>query len=226
MKILNILALGMAISVSAHAQQQFVPRDPYRIINGETNYVYPKGVQFYGTVLEVQKTGIRIMGLYGDPRTLESNYGPNGTDDHGSEFFVANFPYPVAENDFISGDKHLFAFPAGIYEYTTTLGASRSIHKLDFGEIFTPPAPPKPTDQELASLKAAKEAKKKAAQDAALKSNEDAAAKGDAYGLLRMGERYRDGEGIEKDVVKAREYLKKASAAGSPTATEELSKLP
>ncbi|MGO9477046.1 MAG: tetratricopeptide repeat protein [Limisphaerales bacterium] len=74
-------------------------------------------------------------------------------------------------------------------------------------------------DQEKAT------ATKKHAADVALKSNQDAAAKGDAYGLLRMGERYRDGDGVEKDLAKAREYLQKSADAGSPTAAEELSKL-
>ena len=60
----------------------------------------------------------------------------------------------------------------------------------------------------------------------ALKANQDAAAKGDSFGLMRMGERYRDGEGVEKDLSKARDYLQKAADAGSPTAKDELSKLP
>ena len=40
-----------------------------------------------------------------------------------------------------------------------------------------------------------------------------------------MGERYRDGDGVPKDLDKAREYLTKAIAAGSPTAANALSKL-
>ena len=68
-------------------------------------------------------------------------------------------------------------------------------------------------------------AKMQAAALAALKANQDAAAKGDMFGLLRMGERYRDGDGVEKDLGKAREYLQKAADAGSPTAKEELSNL-
>ena len=40
-----------------------------------------------------------------------------------------------------------------------------------------------------------------------------------------MGERFRDGDGVEKDLVKARDYLQKAVDAGSITAKEELSKL-
>jgi len=36
------------------------------------------------------------------------------------------------------------------------------------------------------------------------------AAKGDYYDLLRMGERYRDGDGVPKDLAKARDYFAKA----------------
>lgn len=69
------------------------------------------------------------------------------------------------------------------------------------------------------------QAKKQQAQAKVLKSNQDMADKGDEYGLLRMGERYRDGDGVPKDLTKARDYLSKAAAAGSPTAAEELEKL-
>jgi TPR repeat protein len=41
-----------------------------------------------------------------------------------------------------------------------------------------------------------------------------------------MGERYRDGDGVERDLAKARIYLRKAADAGSPAAAEELKKLP
>jgi TPR repeat protein len=40
-----------------------------------------------------------------------------------------------------------------------------------------------------------------------------------------MGERYRDGEGVPKDLAKAREYLTKAVDAGSPSAANELKQL-
>jgi TPR repeat protein len=78
----------------------------------------------------------------------------------------------------------------------------------------------------MAALKKAEaENRAKQAKTLALKSNQDAAAKGDMFGLLRMGERYRDGDGVEKDLAKARDYLQKAADAGSPTAKDELSKL-
>src|SRR6185312_13964088 len=81
--------------------------------------------------------------------------------------------------------------------------------------------PPPPTPEQIKSSQAAAEIKSnavfKAKQDAAkkvLKWNQDQAVAGDAYGQLRMGERYRDGNGVEKDLEKAREYFQKAAAQG------------
>jgi TPR repeat protein len=68
-------------------------------------------------------------------------------------------------------------------------------------------------------------AAKKATQAKVVKWNQEQADKGDPTGLLRMGELYRDGNGVPKDLDKAREYLTKASAAGSPDAADELTKL-
>jgi hypothetical protein len=81
-----------------------------------------------------------------------------------------------------------------------------------------------------AERKAAEEKEKKQQALAAmelkvLRLNQDQAAKGDPYGLLRMGERYRDGDGVPKDLAKARDYFSKAAAAGEPSAADELSKL-
>jgi len=58
-----------------------------------------------------------------------------------------------------------------------------------------------------------------------LKYNQDLAAKGDAYVLFRMGERYRDGDWVNKDPSKAKEYFEKAAAAGNPEAATALKKL-
>ncbi len=75
---------------------------------------------------------------------------------------------------------------------------------------------------EQAKFAQAQNLKKAQAEEIALKANLEAAQAGDAYGLLRMGERYRDGDGVAKDTAKARDYLTRAAAAGSVTATEEL----
>jgi len=67
--------------------------------------------------------------------------------------------------------------------------------------------------------------KRKAAEAKALKWNQEQAEKGDSYGLFRMGERFRDGLSVEKDLNKAREYFEKAAAAGSPSAADALAKM-
>jgi len=59
----------------------------------------------------------------------------------------------------------------------------------------------------------------------ALAENERLAGQGDAYGELRMGERYLTGDGVAKDIFKARDYLQRAAEQGSPTAVAELARL-
>jgi TPR repeat protein len=58
-----------------------------------------------------------------------------------------------------------------------------------------------------------------------LEENERLAAQGDAYGELRMGERYLTGDGVAKDIFKARDYLQRAAEQGSQTAANELNRL-
>jgi hypothetical protein len=66
----------------------------------------------------------------------------------------------------------------------------------------------------------------KAAVDArVLKSQQELAEQGDRYGEYRMGLRYRDGDGVPKDLDKAREWLQKAADQGDTDAATELAKL-
>ena len=60
------------------------------------------------------------------------------------------------------------------------------------------------------------------AEAKALQENEELAASGDAYGQLRMGERYLAGDGVEKDLAKARTYLQSAADQGSQDAADDL----
>ena len=88
---------------------------------------------------------------------------------------------------------------------------------------------PFPTSEEITAAKgataAANNVKTAEVKAKALKWNQEQADKGDPAGLLRMGERYRDGDGVPKDLGRARDYFTKASAAGSPSAADALSKL-
>jgi hypothetical protein len=235
--ILGILCV-VGISGNSQVTYDFTPRDQWRVIDGATNYA--KGddwVEFAGKVLEVQPNkGIRLEGNYnriGSGATMYYtgiNYSAFNYD-----FFVANFPYDVAEGDIISVADRFTARKTSTYTYKTTAGGSRTIRQIDYG---TPYAPPALTPEQNAAAKAAREkanadAKAKAAEQKqaaaarALKFNLDAAAKGDSFGLLRMGERYRDGDGVEKDLSKAQEYLQKSFDADTNNfiAKEELEKL-
>lgn len=80
------------------------------------------------------------------------------------------------------------------------------------------------TDQQQAHAWAKQGAAARAAARA-LAENEELAARNDPYGQLRMGERYLTGDGVPKNIIMARGYLKQAADQGSPTAIEELNRL-
>ncbi len=282
----------------------FIPKDPWRDFSGVKQFVKTPGwMEFQGKVLEVQKGGIRVEGGYGELfQVIDTN----------KEFFVANFPYPVADGESVGlgHDIHaMVAHDAGVCtlansyateegtaqtitmtgvsrttEAATVMGGSHTVRRLDYGIPCERPddAPKEVVISDLqavekeqvtaAKLRASKmqqqadiaaqsayaaktkaieqarvaaeayqeatAAERKAAEEKAkkqqtlaamelkvLRLNQDQAAKGDPYGLLRMGERYRDGDGVPKDLAKARDYFSKAAAAGEPSAADELSKM-
>lgn len=130
-------------------------------------------------------------------------------------------------------DVKILAVRTGTYKYADYNG--QIIELWDCGKPLTPEQAKRQQiedDKALTVIEnakadkaAAKQAKIDTAKAGAVKWNQEEADKGDSYGLLRMGERYRDGDGVEKDLVKAQEFLTKASAAGSSTATDALQKL-
>ncbi len=195
----------------------FVPFDRWRILTGTTNYASGRGwVQFQGAVVQVVKDGIIMVGSYGVP-------GDPTPDFQSQRFLIKNFPYPVAENDRLNFNRNLTAFTAGVYTYMAVTYGSTTVHAFDYGKPWTPPPL---TPEQIAALKKKNEAARKAGADKALAFNQAQADKGDAYGQLRMGERYRDGEGVEKDLAKARDYFTKAAAQGNAEAAGNLKALP
>jgi hypothetical protein len=94
----------------------------------------------------------------------------------------------------------------------------------DWAKHPKPPPPRVATPAEIAAAKERAEKKRQESQAAALKWNRELAEKGDAYGQLRMGERYLTGDGVEKDETKAREYFTKAAAQGNKDAAAALEK--
>ncbi|MBW8863725.1 MAG: sel1 repeat family protein [Verrucomicrobia bacterium] len=221
--------------------QLIYSKDPWRSVDGATNSIASPGwVEFQGIAHNITPDGVLFQGKFGpvlsihtdntyqkhlagtDARIAAGQTGDAVPKVYGEDFFVVkNFPYPVVvglRKRGTHGYEQLMAFAGGYCTYTNPTGQVLTLKLLDYGTPCT-----KIWSQEEI---AAAGAKKQAVQDKVLKSNMDAAARGDAYGLMRMGERYRDGEGVDKDLEKAKTYLQKAANAGSPTAAEELKALP
>jgi hypothetical protein len=113
---------------------------------------------------------------------------------------------------------------SGAYDSTPSVPVAPVVTQPTYVQPqYTNETPLTPEQIEAANAKAA--ADKKASGEKALKYNQKLADEGDPYGLLRMGERYRDGDGVSKDLAQAHDYFTKAVAAGSPTAADELSQL-
>jgi TPR repeat protein len=223
--------LSQAAYVQAAARQaalqRIYSRDPWRRINGTTNRAGGPGwVQFQGRPLEKTAGGVLFMGKWGVIGGI-SAHGTNGfagavsnaAPVYGDDtFFVKNFPYVATSQQ---GYEEMLAFNSGNYDYTNSVRQVVTFHGLDYGtpvrKIWSP--------QELAAQQEKADASKQAAADKALKFNQAQADAGDAYGLLRMGERYMNGEGVEKDLDKARDYLTKAVQAGSAEAQSKLKEL-
>jgi TPR repeat protein len=185
---------------------------PWRIINGVTQEVSVGWCAFSGTILDNWPKGVRVQGEY------HTMY-PAGAVSFRGEFFVKGYPYPARPNDPVQAS--LAAKPSEMFTLTAPrLQRTFTLHALDFGLPCDAP----PVDTNAIQLKA--EVAKQSANERILAANEAAAAQGDPYGLLRMGERYRDGDGVETNLDKARDYFTRAAAAGDLTASNELVALP
>jgi TPR repeat protein len=113
---------------------------------------------------------------------------------------------------------------SGSYDSTPSVPVAPAVTQPTYVQPQSTDEPPL-TPEQIEAAKAKVAADKKASGEKALKYNQKLADEGDPYGLLRMGERYRDGDGVPKDLAQARDYFTKAVAAGSPTAADELSQL-
>jgi TPR repeat protein len=188
-------------------QKSFVPNDPWRIINSATNFA--KGadwVQFEGRVTQVSADGLVIQGWFGEPLfyMLPNNGGATT-----ASFLLSNYPRNVGVGQTFSRNDRLVAMKSG---------DKNGMPSLDYGAVYVPEL----TDEQKA---AAAQAKSKAA-DKVLAFHKELADKGDAYGQFKMGMRYLTGDGVDKDMAKARDLLGKAAAQGNKDAATELAKLP
>ena len=202
------------------SQKGFVPKDPWRVLGGVTNYAKPGFLQFEGEVLGVHPNGVRLRGKLSKPGV----WPDTGT----VEFFVRGFPYQVVDGQYLEHTSRYTARRGAVEEYTTVLGASRSLMGLDYGTVVWLSVTKEQQAAADAAAQAARDAaaeKKRKAGEAALKYHQDLAAKGDEYGLLRMGERYATGDGVPQDKAQAKALLTQAAAIGNKDAQAALSRL-
>lgn len=187
---------------------------PWRVIAGKTNLVIGEGWQkFWGRVTQVLPDGILVDGGYSDHQYDTTI------------FYVAGFPYSVADGDTLSSQQHWAAKLAGTFTYTSVLGASTTVHQLLYGKPCSPPPLPQPTAEQISDRQTALSLKSAQSADRVLKYHQELADKGDAYGEYQMGLRYLKGDGVEKDPQKARLMFIKAAAQGKEEASSELEKL-
>lgn len=207
-------AILVLIAVATASAQTQAIKDPFRVIG--TNVVVAKGkdwVHFGGTVVGVHPDGIRVDGSF-----YSDGYARTFTGD----FFVSRWPYKSAEGDLVAG---VTAIKSGTHTYSTMLRGPRTLHNLDYGEIYIPPPPAPPSEEQKAAARAASEKKKSDTSARALKWNQDQAAAGDAYGQFRMGQRYLAGDGVQKDDCKAIEMFDAAARQGHREAAAVLQQI-
>lgn len=200
----------------------FVPRDPWRAIGGQTNYVKLRGVEFCGKILNVMSDGIRIEGEWGNLGTVY--YPPLGWGNsmnlpQYTDFFVANFPYKVVRGQIIPSEKHLMAWYAGSYTYKTINGANRTIFKLDYGV----PCGPNPVLLAAAQKQLQKDREqRRQTQLRRIQQLERDANNGDSSAQYSLGIHYMYGIGCQTNEVKGLFWLIKASSHGNLDASNDL----
>jgi len=112
------------------------------------------------------------------------------------------------------------AMQTGVFQH-----GNETLEQWDYGVVYTP-QPHKLTPEEVAAAKIEAEKKKAEGAAAILKFELENSEKGRDLYQYRVGLRYLNGNGVPKDLAKARDYLSKAAAQGNKEAAAELARLP
>lgn len=226
--------------------KKLIPRDPWREIYGEKKYVMSASsgfVKFSGQIQENAPNGIRIWGEYGDTKNEEYfllnfpyHFGIGESIDP-TKIYVA---LEDGKFSYVTEDGYAKTLPKLNYGKPCTRpknadlveNAAQQLTPLEESQLNIAESSAKEKTENavaaiqnlqifLDELEAAHKAaiqKIKTAQALALKTDQEQADKGDPIALRRMGERYRDGNGVEKDFAKAAEYFKKVDEANEAEA--------
>ena len=151
------------------------------------------GYELDASKFMAMKVGLKkLTTVLGEERTVtELDYGEPCERPEGGEKIEAEAQAPTPYEQ-----KQLQEIESTITEKRNAASAAKTrvadfVQKIEDDKIMA-----------VEKEKQRKDLKKETAKNKALKFNQDAAAKDDPYGLLRMGERYRDGNGVPKDLTK------------------------
>ena len=204
-------------------KNSFIPRDPWRAINGETNFVKLDGVEFCGKVVDVTPHGVRISGDFDE--LFNASYFPNTSSDY-TDFFVTNFPFEVVNDQVIPENEHLMAWYVGTYTYSTVNGGSRTIKKLDYGIPCGIPTALVKAAQEAAQARAIADKKKvEQGQIAAVHWLQSQATNGSPSAQYSLGIHYLNGQGCEPNREQAIYWFQQSAAQGNVEASNKLATL-
>jgi hypothetical protein len=155
------------------------------------------------------------IGAYGAPPT---RHLVSETREPGKRFFVRNYPSSLMPT---TGKRiEGLAMQTGVFQH-----GNETLEQWDYGADFTP-QPHKATPEEVAAARTEADRKKAEMDAATLKFELENSEKGSDLYQYRVGLRYLNGNGVSKDLAKARDYLSKAAAEGNKEAAAELAKLP
>lgn len=214
-------------------QKKTIPKDPWREIGGETKFLSVNSgyVIFSGQIQEVTQNGIRVLGRHGN--TPQEEYFVLNFPYH---FDAGESIDPEKELVAFENGKFSYITEDGYAKTITKLNygkpcarpanadsvelAAQQLNSSDMEQITNAVKNATTKQAELDIVKNALDAAQssfqyflKTNQDMALKNNQEQADKDDPAALRRMGERYRDGDGVVTNLATAAEYFKKADEA-------------
>ena len=208
-------------------------KDPWREIYGEKKFAMSAGssfVKFNGQILEVVSSGIRVFGQIDDSTKTEYFVVNFPYDFKAGESVDPTKIYMAFEDgtfSYVSEDGYAKTLPKLNYgkpcvrpDNAATIEQAAQQSQLssaertakDVDEIATTAQKHlQAAIDEIAAVRKEAEEKMRLVIDQSLNYDRLYANKGNGDALRRMGERYRDGEGVETDTNKAAEYFKKSA---------------
>jgi hypothetical protein len=221
--------------------KKLIPKDPWREIFGEKKYVNSANsgfINFSGQIQEVNPTGIRIWGQIGNSKDIEYFVVNFPLKQNVGESVDATKIYSAFQDGdfaYVTEDGFAKKIPKLNYGKSCTAPDNAATIELEAQELtaqeknrLAPLETEAKIRKEAATaiaarleerIKAADLANKTALENLKLEKEKaviadlEQARLGDPKGLRRMGERYRDGDGVERDLPKAEDFFGKAEAA-------------